>query len=507
MHNDNAPLPTPPSSPNSLETGVRAKITGVTRIGPRVLAVGGFALLLIFALIIVGANKPNKPRPGAADPNAAFAAPAPQDTGHFGANVPIVDPATHTTQSLPEANKSKSADIPAGLALAATPPPATTQPDGASATAGVPNIETGTQANAAAPQQPQAVAPAPLQVAAPSADPLAEAKLARTQAAEAARAQRAAERAQALELAYQAPVVIGGSDGNSRPAAAGSSTLAQASPSGAAPNDAANEAAGNSPLTPAAPAGTGSAPAPGASSNPNAFLSGPFGQYAHDRTLPQSGTANAADYLDAQRYAARSRYEIVASSVIPAALITGIDSEQPGLISAQVRQDVFDSRTGRYLLIPKGSRLIGTYKSDVKDGQSRVLVAWERLIFPDTSSIDLHDQVGADTEVYSGLSGKTDDHFAGVFATALLSSILSAGLQLSQPQQMVLSAAAGTVTTPSTGQVLAGAAGQQISQVGSALAQKQLSLPPVIHVPRGYPFLVVVDRDMVLPSPYQGAGQ
>jgi type IV secretion system protein VirB10 len=495
MQTNSATPPQPPSSPNSLEAGVRGKVTGVTRVGPRLLAIGGFVLLLVFALIIVGANKPSKPRAGAADTNAALAAPAPQDTGHFGADVPIIDPATHTTQSLPAANKNKNADIPPGLVLPATPPAASPQSNGAAAAAGVPNIETGSQASAAAPAAAQIAAPAQLQVAAPTVDPVAQAKLARAQAAEAARAQKATERAQALELAYQAPVVVGGSDGNPRPAAAGSSTVAQnASPSGAMPNDAANEAAGNS------------APAPGASSNPNAFLSGPFGQYSHDRSLPQSGTANASDYLDAQRYAARSRYEIVASSVIPAALITGIDSEQPGLISAQVREDVFDSRTGRYLLIPKGSRLIGTYKNDVKDGQSRVLVAWERLIFPDTSSIDLHDQVGADTEGYSGLAGKTDDHFAGVFATALLSSILSAGLQLSQPQQTVV-AAAGTVTMPSAGQVLAGAAGQNISQVGSGLAQKQLSLPPVIHVPRGYPFLVVVDRDMVLPSPYQGAAQ
>ena len=148
--------------------------------------------------------------------------------------------------------------------------------------------------------------------------------------------------------------------------------------------------------------------------------------------------------------------------------------------------------------------MIGVYKNDVQSGQSRVLVAWERLIFPDTSSIDLHEQVGADTEGYSGLGGKVDDHFAGVFATALLSSVLSAGLQLSQPQMGM--SVAGMVV-PSTGQVLAGAAGQQIAQVGSSLAQKQLSLPPVIRVPRGYPFLVVVDRDMVLPGPYQGSGQ
>jgi type IV secretion system protein VirB10 len=270
-----------------------------------------------------------------------------------------------------------------------------------------------------------------------------------------------------------------------------------------------NAAAANSPMVPSASAPAAGAAAPGAGgnaagANSNAFLSGPFGQYAHGASLQQGGTANASDYLDAQRYAARSKFEIVASSVIPAELITGIDSEQPGLISAQVRQDVFDSRTGRYLLVPKGSRLIGVYKNDVQPGQSRILVAWERLIFPDTSSIDLHEQVGADTEGYSGLGGKTDDHFASVFTTALLSSILSAGLQLSQPQTGTT--VAGTVV-PSAGQLLAGAAGQQIAQVGAQIAQKQLSLPPVIHVPRGYPFLVVVDHDMVFPGPYQGAAQ
>lgn len=466
MANDNGSKSRVPTSPDSLEHGVRGRITGVTRIGPRALGIGALVLFAIVALIMVGANK-KAATPNAALSDVAFATPNPQDTGHFGADEPIVAKFAST----PLRAAGTQSGLPAGLVLR-TPAPTPVDAGGAGAGSpgSVPNLET----SGSVPAAPAVnAAPAPDQEAV-QAEQL---KLQRAQLAEQQREARAAARQAELAAAQSAPITVntGGFGG----AAGAAATVGQAPPP--------------------VPVASSGPPAPAASGNPNAFLSGPFGQYASRTGPQQGGTANAADYLDAQRYAPRGRYEIVASSVIPAELITGIDSEQPGLISASVRQDVYDSRTGRYLLIPRGSKLIGVYKNDLQDGQTRILVAWERLIFPDTSSIDLHEQVGADTEGYSGLGGKVDNHFGSVLAAALLSSVISAGLQLSQPQ---MGATINNVAVPSTGQLLAGAAGQQISQIGSQIVQKQLSIPPVIHVPRGYPFVVIVDRDMVLPGPY-----
>jgi len=497
MSNDKDSKTRVPSSPDSLEHGVRGRITGVTRIGPRALGIGAIVLFAIVALILAGANKkPATQNAAAAD--VAFATPNPQDTGHFGADEPIV--AKFAT--MPVRPAGAAANLPAGLVLR-TPAPAPAQVQTADNPAAqpagsVPNLETSGTAAAAPAALAAAVAPSPN----PEAVLAEQLKLQREQlAAQQHDAQIAARQAE-IAAAKNAPITVNaGGTATSTAGGMGTATGGSGTDSGAT----ATVAQAAMPATGAqgtmrAPAGATGAPAPAASGDPNAFLSGPFGQYAPKSSAPQQGgTANAADYLDAQRYAPRGRYEIVASSVIPAELITGIDSEQPGLISAAVRQDVYDSRTGRYLLIPKGSKLIGVYKNDVQSGQTRILVAWERLIFPDTSSIDLHEQVGADTEGYSGLGGKVDNHFSSVLAAALLSSVISAGLQLSQPQQ---GATISTLAVPSTGQLLAGGVGQQISQIGSQIVQKQLDMQPTIHVPRGYPFVVIVDRDMVLPGPY-----
>jgi type IV secretion system protein VirB10 len=243
--------------------------------------------------------------------------------------------------------------------------------------------------------------------------------------------------------------------------------------------------------------GAGGGAAAGAS-NSRDFLNGPTGQYSCSGQLASANSAKD-DYLSSKRAAPASEYEVLAGSIIPAALISGMNSELPGLISAQVRQDVYDSKTGRYLLIPKGSRLIGLYKSGVAYGQSRVLVAWSRLIFPDTSGMDLLNMSGVDVEGNAGLTGTVDNHYGKIFGAALLTSILAIGLQLSQPNQQQQQSA-----YPSQQQLAAAAASQQIISVGSQLSNRALNIAPTIQIPRGYPFSVMVDRDMTFPGPYQG---
>ena len=197
-----------------------------------------------------------------------------------------------------------------------------------------------------------------------------------------------------------------------------------------------------------------------------------------------------------------TQYEITAGSVIPAIMVSAINSTNPGVLTAQVREDVYDSLSGRSLLIPRGSKLLGVYKSEVAKGQQRILVAWKRLIFPDTSAIDLMNMSGADVEGAAGFEGHTDTHFTGLLGEALLASIITAGFQLSQPQQQTVAGGSVVVITP--GQQAAGAVGQTLAQTVTSQLNADGAIPPTITIPRGYPFVVVVDRDLVLPGPYAG---
>jgi len=129
-----------------------------------------------------------------------------------------------------------------------------------------------------------------------------------------------------------------------------------------------------------------------------------------------------------------SPYVVQAGTVIPAALITGIRSDLPGQITAQVTEAVYDSPTGQYLLIPQGAKLIGQYDSSVAFGQSRILLVWTRIIMPDGTSIVLERQPGADTEGYAGLEDAVDNHWGMLFKAAVLSTLLSVGAEAGTSQ-------------------------------------------------------------------------
>jgi type IV secretory pathway VirB10-like protein len=214
-----------------------------------------------------------------------------------------------------------------------------------------------------------------------------------------------------------------------------------------------------------------------------------------------SAASASRDRIFAARQDDPSPYELHSGSVIPAVLLTGINADLPGTIVAQVRNDVFDSVTGRYLLIPRGTRLVGTYDNRIVQGQRRVLVAWTRLLYPDGSSVDLLGMPGADQAGYAGFGANVDEHLNKVFTSALLLSIIGAGAQLSQPQQ-----SSSLYAAPSVGQTIAGAVGQQIGNTSIQLTQRQLEIPPTLEVPPGYLFNVLVDRDIVLTAPYGEAG-
>ncbi|HET6943082.1 MAG TPA: TrbI/VirB10 family protein [Sphingomicrobium sp.] len=191
-----------------------------------------------------------------------------------------------------------------------------------------------------------------------------------------------------------------------------------------------------------------------------------------------------------------SPFVVQAGTVIPAALITGIRSDLPGQITAQVTESVYDSPTGRARLIPQGARLIGTYDSQVAFGQSRVLLVWTRLIMPNGRSIVLERQPGADTGGYAGLYDEVDNHWKELLGAAALSTLLAVGTEVNS----------GTDANGTNGgllQALRRGAGDSFNQTGQQLVRRNLNVQPTLTIRPGFPVRVIVNRDLVLET-YKG---
>lgn len=196
-------------------------------------------------------------------------------------------------------------------------------------------------------------------------------------------------------------------------------------------------------------------------------------------------------------------YELRAGFVIPGTLISGINSELPGQIMAQVAQDIFDTPTGKYTLIPQGSRLVGTYSSDLVYGQARVLVAWQRIIFPDGKAMDIGAMPGADSAGYAGFNDQVNNHYLRLFGSALLMSAITAGASYSQQQNQQNNGAYGAYGSPNANSVLSQALGQQLGQVTSQLINKNMNIAPTLEIRPGYRFNVIVTKDLTLSKPYR----
>ncbi|MFA6607513.1 MAG: TrbI/VirB10 family protein [Sphingomonas sp.] len=237
-------------------------------------------------------------------------------------------------------------------------------------------------------------------------------------------------------------------------------------------------------------------PATSAAAVQPAALTGSVGLATSGDTPPTTGQAGNRAFLaaspnrvsvSAERLSAPVSPNVLqAGSIIPAALITGIRSDLPGQITAQVTQNVFDSPTGRILLIPQGSRLIGEYSSEVSAGQNRVLLAWDRLILPDGRSILLDRQPGADTAGMAGLQDRTNYHWGNMLRAVLISTLLGVGSEFATDSDDELTRALryGTQDT--------------INQTGRQLVQREVGVPPTLTIRAGFPLRVIVTRDLVL---------
>lgn len=204
--------------------------------------------------------------------------------------------------------------------------------------------------------------------------------------------------------------------------------------------------------------------------------------------------------LDSQPDAPRTAYELRAGFVIPATLISGINSDLPGQIMAQVAQNVYDTATGKHLLVPLGARLVGSYSSEVKYGQARVLVAWQRIVFPDGKAMDIGAMPGADSAGYAGFNDQVNNHYVRLFGSAFLMSAVTAGITYSQRQAQTTSTYG---TAPSASSALSEALGQQLGQVTAQLIAKNLSISPTLEIRPGYRFNVVVTKDLTFSKPYR----
>lgn len=197
--------------------------------------------------------------------------------------------------------------------------------------------------------------------------------------------------------------------------------------------------------------------------------------------------------------APESPYELRTGNIIPATLISGINSELPGLITAQVSQNVYDTATGRHLLIPQGSRLIGQYNSQVAFGQNRVLVAWQRIIFPDAKALDIGAMSGADFAGYSGLKDQVDNHFLRIFGSAILMSGITAGVNYTQNQSQGNS----NGYNMNSSSVLSQSLGQGMGEAMQQLFQRNLNISPTLTIRPGFRLNVMVNKDLVFSKPYQ----
>ena len=234
-----------------------------------------------------------------------------------------------------------------------------------------------------------------------------------------------------------------------------------------------------------------------------ALQSGLVGQNAD-----QNGQASKEDffnqdikdlgYLPNQVVPQMSPFELKRGSVIPATLITGLNSDLPGRITAQVSQNVYDSATGYRLLIPQGAKLFGRYDSKVSFGQERVLVVWTDLIFPNGSTLQIGGMAGTDAEGYGGFRDKVDRHLWRTFGSAALVALIGAGIDMSMPQSSTLA------TQDTASDAARRNFAESFGRVAEQTISKNLNVQPTINIRPGYKFNVLVDQDIIFPSNYRG---
>lgn len=287
-------------------------------------------------------------------------------------------------------------------------------------------------------------------------------------------------RLQANNAAYDAPLAIdrGKLDGRAETHDATANTATRAAPTSA------NTASGPDFYAAALRAGLG-----GQNVDPNAqgtkedFFNADLKElgYLPNRVVPQ-----------------QSPFELKRGSVIPATLITGINSDLPGRITAQVSQSVYDSATGHRLLIPQGTKLFGRYDSKVSFGQKRVLVVWTDIIFPNGSTLEIGGMSGTDVQGYGGFQDKVNNHYLKTFGSAVLIALIGTGIDMAVPESSTL--ATQDTASDATRRNFA----ETFGRVADRTIQRNMDVQPTLEIRPGYKFNVLVDQDIVFPRAFKG---
>lgn len=194
------------------------------------------------------------------------------------------------------------------------------------------------------------------------------------------------------------------------------------------------------------------------------------------------------------------QFELKTGAVIPGVMVTGINSDLPGNIIAQVSQNVFDSATGKHLLLPQGAKLFGVYDSRVIYGQERVLVAWNRVVFPDGSAITLGAMPGSDMAGNAGYTDEVNNHYFRIFGSAVLMSLMSGGMAYTMDS---LDNSNSESDKPTLQNEMGSALAAQLGQATLQLLQKNLNIKPTLEIRPGYQFNVIVTKDLVFERPYR----
>lgn len=191
------------------------------------------------------------------------------------------------------------------------------------------------------------------------------------------------------------------------------------------------------------------------------------------------------------------KYSILTGTVIHATTLSGINTDIAGKITAQVSQNVYDTATGKHLMIPQGTRILGSYGSNVIYGQERVLVGWERLIFPDGKSIDIGNMEGSDQSGYSGFKDEVNNHYLRLFGSSFMLSVISAGVAWSADRT------SNNNDSTSFSNELASSSGSQLGNTSSELIRKNMNIAPTLTVRTGYRLNVIITKDIVFNKAYQ----
>ncbi|WP_341863852.1 TrbI/VirB10 family protein [Gymnodinialimonas sp. 57CJ19] len=226
------------------------------------------------------------------------------------------------------------------------------------------------------------------------------------------------------------------------------------------------------------PLGSTTFPSPQGSSAPQGTATG-------GNAFPTRGAAD--DPVNSERLVTPSSpYILQAGTIIPAALITGLRSDLPGQIAAQVTSNIYDSPSGRFLLIPQGARLLGEYDSNITIGQNRLLLVWTRLILPDGRSISLNREPGTDGAGAAGLQDRVNYHWGRIFLASGLATILNVGLE------------SGVESEDDVATAIREAAQGTIGRTGDEIVRQQISVPPTLTIRAGFPVRVMITQDLIL---------